>query len=179
MRHRMQKNSSFGCARSHRQAMLRGMIKSLVEHERIKTTHARAKALRPLMERAITRGKKGGVANLRLLLKNHPCKKTASKIMNTLSPRFKDRAGGYTRIIRLGYRTGDKAPLAYLEFVDYKPRLKVKPPAEKQPATQSKEKPVYTAEENKIRRKKDRKAFAKRKRLRQIQKKSRRIHAKS
>ena len=119
MRHRMQKNSSFGRHRDPRKALIRGLVKSLVEKERIKTTLTKAKCVRPLIERAVTMGKKGDVNSRRLLLARYPHKETVTKIIGVLSPRFKERAGGYTRIIKLGPRHGDKAPLAYLEFVDY------------------------------------------------------------
>lgn len=119
MRHQMQKNSSFGRHRGPRKALIRGLVNSLVEKERIKTTVPKAKCIRPLIERAITTGKQANIHARRLLLSRYPNKKTVDKIMNILSPRFKDRQGGYTRIIKLGFRSGDQAPLAYLEFVDY------------------------------------------------------------
>ncbi len=119
MRHQKQKNSSFGRHRGPRKALIRGLVNSLVENERIKTTVPKAKCTRPLIEKAVTIGKKGDIHSRRLLLSRYPNKKTVDKILNVLSPRFKDRPGGYTRIIKLGFRSGDKAPLAYLEFVDY------------------------------------------------------------
>ena len=119
MRHQKQKNSSFGRHRGPRKALIRGLVNSLVENERIKTTVPKAKCTRPLIEKAVTIGKRGDIHSRRLLLSRYPNKKTVDKILNVLSPRFKDRPGGYTRIIKLGFRSGDKAPLAYLEFVDY------------------------------------------------------------
>ena len=119
MRHRMRKNSSFGRHRGPRKALIRGLVNSLVEKERIKITVPKAKCIRPLIEKAVTMGKRGDVHSRRLLFARYPNKKTVDKIMTTLSPRFKDRQGGYTRIIKLGFRSGDQAPLAYLEFVDY------------------------------------------------------------
>ena len=119
MRHLKQKSPSFGRHRGPRKALIRGLVQSLVEHERIKTTLPKAKCVRPLIEKAITMGKRGDLHSRRLLLSRYPHKPTVSKIIETLSPRFKDRLGGYTRIIKLGFRSGDQAPLAYLEFVDY------------------------------------------------------------
>ena len=119
MRHLKQKNPSFGRHRGPRKALIRGLVQSLVEHERIKTTLPKAKCVRPLIEKAITMGKRGDLHSRRVLLSRYPHKPTVSKIIKTLSPRFKDRLGGYTRIIKLGFRSGDQAPLAYLEFVDY------------------------------------------------------------
>ena len=176
MRHRMQKNSSFGVQRSHRGALLRNLVKSLMEHERIKTTLPRAKALKSVAEKAITMGKKKKLHAQRLLFQRHPCKKTVHKIMTVLSPRFRDRPGGYTRIIRLGPRAGDKAPLAYVEFVDYQPMVKKAAPQVKKPSAPPGEgaKPVYTKEQNRLRKKRDKKAFTKRKRRLSLKKSSRR-----
>ena len=120
MRHRLRKNSAFGRHRGHSRALMRGLVTALVEHERIKTTLAKARQLRPLVEKAITLGKKNTLHARRLLFSRYPYSKlTAKKIVTDLSVRFKDRAGGYTRIVKLGPRSGDKADLAYLEFVDY------------------------------------------------------------
>ena len=97
---------------------MRGLVKALIEKERIRTTLPRAKALRPFVEKAVTLGGKGSLSARRLLLSRYPDKATVSKIIK-LSERFKDRPGGYTRIVRLGYRKGDQAPRALIEFVDY------------------------------------------------------------
>ena len=91
-----------------------------MEHERIKTTLPRAWEVRRLVERAVTIGQKKTVASHRLLISRYPNKKTVSKIITNLAPRFQDRKGGYTRMIKLGKRNGDHAEMAYLEFVDYK-----------------------------------------------------------
>ena len=119
MRHNKKYNPSFGRHRGPRKALIRGLVHSLVEHERIKTTLSKAKTVRPLVEKAITMGKRGDVHSRRLLLSRYPNKTTVEKIIDDLAPRFQDRQGGYTRIIKLGFRSGDQAPLAYLEFVDY------------------------------------------------------------
>lgn len=123
MRHQMRKSSSFGRHRGPRKALIRGLVNNLVEKERIKTTVSRAKCVQPLIEKAVTMGKRGDIHSRRLLLSRYPQKKTVDKIINILSPRFKDRPGGYTRIIKLGFRSGDQAPLAYLEFTDFNAKV--------------------------------------------------------
>lgn len=102
-----------------RKALLRGLVLSLVEHERITTTVDRAKETRRHAERAITLGKKGDLSATRLLMARYPNKEAVTKIVKDLSPRFADRPGGYTRIIKIGRRPGDTAEMAFLEFVDY------------------------------------------------------------
>ena len=149
MRHQMQKSSSFGRHRGPRKALIRGLVNSLVEQERIKTTLTKAKSVRPLIEKAITMGKKGDVHSRRLLLSRYPSKKTVDKIMKNLSPRFKNRQGGYTRIIKLGFRAGDQAPLAYLEFVDYKAQVKPIPQKEDTAKAKKKEKAAAAKEDKK------------------------------
>ena len=145
MRHQMQKSSSFGRHRGPRKALIRGLVNSLVEQERIKTTLSKAKCVRPLIERAITMGKRGDIHSRRLLFSRYPNKKTVDKIMKTLSSRFKDQQGGYTRIIKLGFRSGDKAPLVYLEFVDYD--VKTKSTVKKEEKAKTKEKKTSKKEE--------------------------------
>jgi len=102
-----------------RKALLRGLVTSLIEHGRITTTVDRAKEVRRHVEKAITLGKKGDLATTRLLMSRYPNKDAVSTIMKDLSPRFKTRPGGYTRIIKIGRRPGDTAEMAFLEFVDY------------------------------------------------------------
>ena len=119
MRHNKKSRPSFGRQNGPRKALIRNLVYSLVEHERIKTTLSKAKYTRPLIERAITIGKRGDVHSRRLLFSRYPNKKAVDKIMSVLSPRFQGCPGGYTRIIKLGFRAGDQAPLAYIEFVDY------------------------------------------------------------
>lgn len=118
MRHNC-KVKHFGRASGPRQALFRGLVNSLVEHGRIRTTVSKAKELRRHVERAITIGKKGDLATHRLLLSRYPNQQTVRVIMKDLSPRFSSRPGGYTRIIRLGARPGDQAEMAFIEFVDY------------------------------------------------------------
>lgn len=121
MRHRA-RVSHFGRKSGPRKALIRGLVTSLVEHGRIKTTLAKAKELRRHVEKAVTMGKKQSLHSQRLLLSRYPNEKTVSTIMKDLAPRFKDREGGYTRILKLGNRPGDNAEMAYIEFVDYAPK---------------------------------------------------------
>lgn len=102
-----------------RKALIRGLIVSLVEHERIKTTVEKAKELRRHVEKAITLGKKDDLATRRLLMSRIPNQDTVGKIVTDLSKRFGTRPGGYTRIIKIGRRPGDQAEMAFIEFVDY------------------------------------------------------------
>lgn len=110
----------FGRDSGHRKAMFRNLIGSLVEHERITTTLAKAKELRRHVEKAITMGKENTLSNRRMLLSRLPNKAVVEKIFTDLGPRFKTRAGGYTRILKIGLRPGDSAEMAIIEFVDYK-----------------------------------------------------------
>ena len=119
MKHRKTNTSAFGLRYGPRRALLKGLVNSLIERERIKTTLPRAKSIRPLVEKAITLGRKNSLHARRLLLAKYSNKKTAGKIIDDLSKRFKDRPGGYTRIVKLGYRRGDQAQKALIEFVDY------------------------------------------------------------
>ena len=105
---------------SHRLAMFANQLASLMTHERIETTLTKAKELRPLAERLITIGKNDGVSARRRVARWIPNRTTVKKVFENLGPRFVDRPGGYTRILRLGSRQGDGAEVAILEFVDYK-----------------------------------------------------------
>ncbi|NIB44475.1 50S ribosomal protein L17 [Pseudomaricurvus alkylphenolicus] len=103
---------------SHRKAMFKNMTISLVEHELIKTTLAKAKELRTVAEPLITLSKKDSVANRRLAFSRLGNKSAVGKLFNELGPRYEGRPGGYIRILKCGYRSGDKAPMAYVELVD-------------------------------------------------------------
>lgn len=118
MRHR-RKTKYFSRKFNARKALLRGLIVSLVEHGRIRTTVEKAKELRRHAEKAVTLGKKGDLGARRLLLSRVPNQDTVDRIMTDISPRMKTREGGYTRIIKLGRRPGDTAEMAFIEFVDY------------------------------------------------------------
>ena len=108
-----------GRTTSHRRSLFRNQLASLVTHERITTTLPKAKDLRPLAEKLITLGKRGGLHARRLALKNVPDAGVIRKVFEEIAPRFKDRVGGYTHILKLGRRPGDGAEMAILEFVDY------------------------------------------------------------
>lgn len=114
--------STFGRKTGPRKALIRGLVTSLVEHGRIKTTLAKAKELRRHVERAVTTGKDQTLHAQRLLLSRYPNEKAVSIIMKEIAPRMKDRPGGYTRILKLGQRPGDAAEMALIEFVDYAPK---------------------------------------------------------
>ena len=103
---------------SHRKAMFRNMTMSLVEHELIKTTLPKAKELRSYAEPLITLAKEDSVANRRLAFDRVRNKAAVGKLFNELGPRYEARPGGYIRILKCGYRAGDKAPMAYVELVD-------------------------------------------------------------
>ena len=103
---------------SHRKAMFRNMTNSLVEHEMIRTTLPKAKELRRFAEPLITLAKKDSVANRRLAFDRTRSKDAVGKLFSELGPRYESRPGGYIRILKCGYRTGDKAPMAYVELVD-------------------------------------------------------------
>lgn len=103
---------------SHRKAMFRNMVSSLVEHEVIKTTLPKAKELRRFAEPLITLAKNDSVANRRLAFDRTRDKATVGKLFGELGPRYQDRPGGYLRILKCGYRAGDNAPMAFVELVD-------------------------------------------------------------
>lgn len=118
MRHR-RRVKHFSRKPSARKALLKGLVEALVEHGRIKTTVDKAKETRRHVEKAITLGKKGSVSARRLIFSRYPQVAVVKAIVDDLSVRFKDRSGGYTRIIKLGKRPGDMAEMAFIEFVDY------------------------------------------------------------
>ena len=103
---------------SHRLAMLRNMMNSLIEHEVIKTTLPKAKELRRVVEPMITLAKEATLANRRIAFDRLRDRDSVVKLFNDLGPRFKSRPGGYTRILKMGYRVGDNAPMALVELVD-------------------------------------------------------------
>jgi len=117
MRHRLS-GRKLNRNSSHRQAMFRNMASSLVEHEIIKTTLAKAKELRMVAEPLITLAKEDSVANRRLAFDRLRNKESVGKLFTDLGPRYSTRPGGYLRIVKCGFRQGDKAPMAYVELVD-------------------------------------------------------------
>ena len=118
MRHRV-KNKKLGRTSSHRRALFRNQLSSLFQHERIETTLAKAKALRPIAEKLVTQGREDSVHSRRLVRRWIEDRKVLSRLFDDISPRFTDRPGGYLRIVKLGPRRGDGAERAILEFVDY------------------------------------------------------------
>jgi large subunit ribosomal protein L17 len=103
---------------SHRQAMFKNMAVSLIEHEIIKTTLPKAKELRRVAEPLITLAKEDSVANRRLAFSRTRSKEAVGKLFGELGPRYQERTGGYLRILKCGFRSGDNAPMAYVELVD-------------------------------------------------------------
>ena len=117
MRHR-KSGRKLGRNSSHRIAMYRNMAASLVQHETIKTTLPKAKELRRVVEPLITLAKQDGVAQRRLAFSRLRDDAAVGKLFNELGPRFKDRPGGYLRILKIGYRAGDSAPMALVQLLD-------------------------------------------------------------
>ncbi|PLX87954.1 MAG: 50S ribosomal protein L17 [Desulfuromonas sp.] len=115
----------------HRAHMMRNMVTSFLEHERITTTDTRAKELRKVVERMITLGKRGELHARRQALQVIRDEKVVNKLFDLIAPRYQDRPGGYTRIIKLNPRVGDRAPMAVIELVEeeYTPKQKAKAPA--------------------------------------------------
>ena len=111
---------------SHRTAMFANMSAALIKHEQIVTTLPKAKALRPVIEKLNTLAKKGDLASRRLVLSRMRDQTQTMKLFETLAPRFKARKGGYTRVLKAGFRYGDNAPLAVIEFVDRDPEARGK-----------------------------------------------------
>jgi large subunit ribosomal protein L17 len=103
---------------AHRTAMFRNMSASLIKHEQITTTLAKAKELRPYVEKLVTLGKRGGLANRRLAMSRLMDEAQLAKLFDVIAARYADRAGGYTRIVKAGIRASDAAPMAIIEFVD-------------------------------------------------------------
>lgn len=117
MRHR-QSGRKLNRNSSHRKAMFRNMAASLLDHEVIKTTLPKAKELRRVAEPLITMAKSDSVANRRLAFNRLRDREVVTKLFNELGPRYKDRPGGYLRILKMGFRSGDQAPMALVELVD-------------------------------------------------------------
>jgi large subunit ribosomal protein L17 len=111
------KGRRFGGDPAHQKAMFGNLVASLIAAEGIVTTEAKAKALRPVVEKCVTKAKKGGMHNQRLVVALIRDKDMAYKLFDEIGPRYADRPGGYTRILKLGPRHGDNAPMARIEFV--------------------------------------------------------------
>ena len=117
MRHGMV-NKKLNRTSEHRKALLKNMLNSLIKYEQIKTTLPKAKFLKPQADKIITLGKKDNLKTTKLLVSQLQNINTANKVKKTLSKRYEKRSGGYTRIIKAGFRYGDNAPMAIIEFVD-------------------------------------------------------------
>lgn len=117
MRHR-KKGRSLSRTASHRKATLRNMATSLFRHERIETTTAKAKELRPYAERLITMARRGDLHSRRLAARHVADREVLGKLFTEIAPRFQERPGGYTRILKLGHRKGDAAEMALIELVE-------------------------------------------------------------
>lgn len=117
MRHR-KAGRKLGRTASHRAAMFRNMAQALIKHEQIITTLPKAKELAPIVEKLISRGKKGGLASRRLLIARLQSEPMTEKLMTELAERYKDRHGGCVRVLKAGFRRSDAAPLAIIELVD-------------------------------------------------------------
>ncbi|MBN9413674.1 MAG: 50S ribosomal protein L17 [Candidatus Paracaedimonas acanthamoebae] len=117
MRHRM-RGRQLNRTTNQRKALLRGLAKDLIRHEQITTTLPKAKDLRPFVEKLVTLGRRGGLHVYRQALSVLGDNELARKLTGTLAERYRDRAGGYTRIVKAGFRYGDNAPLAVIEFIE-------------------------------------------------------------
>ena len=111
-------NKKLNRTSEHRKALLKNMLNSLIKYEQIKTTLPKAKFLKPQADKIITLGKKDSLHNTKILISQLQDIGSANKVRKTLSKRYEKRAGGYTRIIKAGFRYGDNAPMAIIEFVD-------------------------------------------------------------
>ena len=147
MRHGMA-NKKLNRTSEHRKALLKNMLNSLIKYEQIKTTLPKAKFLKPQADKIITLGKKDTLQTSKLLVSQLQDSKSANKVKKTLSKRYEKRDGGYTRIIKAGFRYGDNAPMAIIEFVDRNVEAKKVDKKKKDPikeADKKEEKKVATA----------------------------------
>ena len=139
-------NKKLNRASEHRKALLKNMLNSLIKYEQIKTTLPKAKFLKPQADKIITLGKKDTLHNTKILVSQLQDIKSANKVRKTLSKRYEKRLGGYTRIIKAGFRYGDNAPMAIIEFVDRdveaKKVNKVKKSTSNEPEKKEDKKPV-------------------------------------
>jgi large subunit ribosomal protein L17 len=141
MRH-LKAGRKFGRTSAHRKALFRNLVGALIQRERISTTLAKAKELRGKVEKTITLGKRGTLHARRQAFKLVPAKDAVQKVFGPLAERYANRPGGYTRIIRIGHRKGDDAPMAFIELVDRKGD-------EAKPAAKGKAEPKKNAKDNK------------------------------
>jgi large subunit ribosomal protein L17 len=144
MRHR-KTGRKLGRNTSHRKAMMRNMVTSFFDCEKITTTDARAKELRKMAEKLITMARRGDLHSRRLIMQVVRDKKVTAKLVDTIAPRYTDRPGGYTRIIKLGHRAGDNAALSMIELVEEE--MAAKPKKKKAPAKKASKKVEAPVEE--------------------------------
>src|ERR1700728_3962040 len=133
MRH-MNRGRKLGRTSAHRKALFRNLVLSLIQHERIKTTDAKAKELRRYADRMVTLGKRGDLSARRLAFAFIQSRDAVKKLFDEIAPRFKERAGGYTRVIKFGVRRGDAAPLSVIEFTGTAEEAQAKKPRKKKAA---------------------------------------------
>jgi large subunit ribosomal protein L17 len=133
MRH-MNQGRKLNRTSAHRKALFKNLVLALVKHERIKTTDAKAKELRHFADRMVTLGKRGDLAARRMAFDFMQSRDAVKKLFDEIAPRFKERAGGYTRVIKFGFRRGDAAPLSIIEFTDVSERAEAKKPRKKRAA---------------------------------------------
>ena len=144
MRH-LKAGRKFGRTSAHRKALFRNLVQALIQRERISTTLAKAKELRGKVEKTITLGKKGTLHARRQAFKLAPAKEAVQKVFGPLAERYANRPGGYTRIIRIGHRRGDDAPMAFIELVDREGEAKVSSKEKTAPKKEAKDtKPKVT-----------------------------------
>jgi len=142
MRHRMS-GKKLGRNTSHRKAMMRNMVTSLFEHEKIKTTDVRAKELRKMAEKLITLARRGDLHSRRLVMQVIRDRKVVAKLFDRIAPRYQERPGGYTRIIKLGHRSGDNTAMSLIELVEEEFTAK---PKKTKPAKKAASKPAPVKE---------------------------------
>ena len=133
-------NKKLNRTSEHRKALLKNMLNSLIKYEQIKTTLPKAKFLKPQADKIITLGKKDTLHNTKMLISQLQDSKLANKVKKTLSKRYEKRSGGYTRIIKAGFRYGDNAPMAIIEFVDRDVEAKKVDKKKKDPAKETEKK---------------------------------------
>ena len=146
MRHRVA-HRKLSRTTEHRLSLLRNMAASLITHERIRTTVAKAKELRPFVEKLVTLGKRDSLHARRRALSILSSKTVVRRLFSDVSPRFSERPGGYTRILKLGPRRGDGAPMAFIEFVDYEFKGGAAPAPSAKAKSKKKDEPVEPVEQ--------------------------------
>ena len=127
---------------AHRKALFRNLVLALVKHERIKTTDAKAKELRRYADRMVTLGKRGDLAARRLAFAFMQSRDAVKRLFDEIAPRFKERNGGYTRVVKFGFRRGDAAPLSIIEFSDHSEQTSARKPGKKRTRPEKESQPM-------------------------------------